>query len=113
MCHMKIDFPNEAIIIPKKTMEAIGSPEEVTFLYNREQSILALAAGGPPAPPIKRRGRKCKHRGIVVAEHWNDDVGCYVFKTILTKLSFFYGPIPNYAPERLIRLNGVYLGKRF
>lgn len=111
MYQIKLDYRNGAVLIPKATMEALGSPSEVSFLYNMEKGIIAIRCGGVIAPaPGKSRRRSIVIPGTALAKHWDDESDCYTIESNRVLLEEFRKAVPNFIDGSVYLLRGDFIG---
>ena len=98
--------------IPAETVEALGSPSEVSFLYNPEKGVLAIAAGAVQFEGVgKRRGRPPKGMGIALKDKWESDQGCYRIEASPYTLEKIGEALPAFDFTKQYVLQGSFIEK--
>lgn len=110
MYKLKINLFDCTIRIPPETVAALGMPEEVTFLYNRDKAVLAVAAGAVRFEGTGR-GLPSEGMGITLKDKWEEEKGCYKIDTALYTMEAFSKALPYNDVRSAFVLSGDFIEK--
>ena len=111
MYELMLDCIRMAVLIPKAGIEAIGSPGEVTFLFNREKAVLAIASGPVEIlPPEGYRGRPQKFHGVNLDDIWDEESGFYIVEHAYNVLEAFSRMFFDFDFGKVYLLRGDFIG---
>ena len=112
MYPLKINCFDCSIRIPAETVEALGSPSEVSFLYNPEKGVLAIAAGTVQFEGAgERRGRPPKGMGISLKDKWESGQGCCRIEASLAMMEHPCKALPAFDFGKAYLLRGGFIEK--
>ena len=107
MYPIEFDLKKGTVFIPKETVEAIGSPSDVSFLYRKEDTSLLLVAGDLSSYSHKDHMRRPKSpKSGSLSRYWDGEANGYRIKGYLPTLSGIAWKFPG-ADGGLAR--GVYI----
>jgi len=90
---IKIDFEENAILVPKEIVGALGSPLEINFIVNPENHILGIIGEiDSSSPHGKRTGRP--RRKSRISDNWDETVNAYRIEACRPALLKLSGLIP-------------------
>ena len=110
MYKLKINLFDCTIRIPPETVAALGMPEEVTCLYNRDKAVLAVAAGAVRFEGTGR-GLPSEGMGITLKDKWEEEKGCYKIDTALYTMEAFSKALPYNDVRSAFVLSGDFIEK--
>ena len=88
MYPIEFDLKKGTVFIPKETVEAIGSPSDVSFLYRKEDTSLLLVAGDLSSYSHKDHMRRPKSpKSGSLSRCWDEEANGYRIKGYLPTLS--------------------------
>lgn len=110
---LRINCFDCSIRIPAETVDALGSPSEMSFLYNPEKGVLAIAAGTVQFEGAgKRRGRPPKGMGISLKDKWESGQGCCRIEASLAMMEHLCKALPAFDFSKAYVLRGDFIEKK-
>lgn len=82
MYTIKLNFMQRTVIIPPDLVEALGSPEQISFLYNPEKKILAITSCAVMELDNGSRKGHTHRNGIELVKRWHEETGDYRIECI-------------------------------